>query len=195
MNANPREFYEKGNKRFFAAELRADGTFGAKEYHEGIMEISIEWSSETTNISADDNPRYVQLNAPLLGEGSVKFASLPLHIYTKFFDTRIDGNGAVVVKSRAKAKEVAFGFSTTHGDGTESMYTLYCAVFKIPALETTSFDGQAIRDITLNVNVYPYEVKDAGGKVVDTISYSLLNSREANWDAAQDSIYIPDADL
>ena len=52
---NVSQLYETGNKKFFAAALNEDGTFGNKEYHEGLMEVSIEFKSETTEINADDD--------------------------------------------------------------------------------------------------------------------------------------------
>jgi len=195
-NTNVSQLYETGNKKFFAATLNPDGTFGSKEYHEGLMEVSIEFSSETTDISADDEPAFVRLNSPLEGEGSVKFAALPFNVYSKFFDVKMDSNGAVVVNSRAKSQEVAFGFYTTLGDGSESMFTLYRSVFQLPALSSVSFDGQTIRDLTLNVKVYPYAIKE-GGQIKDRVTYTILNSQmnAAVWDLVQSAIYIPDADL
>ena len=187
---HPANVYEKGNKKFFAAELKPDGTYGAKEYHEGLMTVEISWESEKTNIGADDNPRFVEFNSPLIGTASIEFAALPFHFYTKFFDARIDKNGAIVVSSQNRPREVGIGFSTTRADGVELMYTLYCAVLKLPALETASFDGQTIRNITIEANVYPFTFKN--GK---TESYSILASDQPAWAAAQDAIYIPDADL
>jgi len=191
-NVNISQLYETGNKKFFAATLNPDGTFGQKEYHEGLMEVAIEFKSETTDISADDEPAFVRLNSPLSGEGTVKFAVLPFNVYSKFFDVTTDKNGAVVINSRAKSKEVAFGFCTTLGDGSESMFTLYRAVFQLPALNTVSMDGKTIRDLTLNVNVYPYNYKAA-----DKVTYTIINSlTNANiWENVQKEIYIPDSDV
>jgi len=184
--------YEIGNKKFFAASLNPNGTFGTKEYHEGLMEVELEFSSETTDLSADDEPAFVRLNSPLEGEGSVKFAVLPFNVYSKFFDVSIDSNGAVVINSRAKGKEVAFGFYTTLGDGSEAMFTLYRAVFQLPALNSVSFDGQTIRDLTLNVKVYPY-APTAGAALGDRVTYTILNSitNASIWARVQDMIYIP----
>jgi len=195
-NTDTSQLYEIGNKKFFAASLNADGTFGAKEYHEGLMEVELEFSSETTDISADDEPAFVRLNAPLEGEGSVKFAVLPFNVYSKFFDVVTDKNGVVVIKSSGKGKEVAFGFYTTLGDGSEAMFTLYRAVFQLPALSSVSFDGQTIRDLTLNVKVYPYSVKE-GARLKDRVTYTIINSNmNADiWDKVQRQIYIPDAEL
>ena len=196
MTNNTSSLYEIGNKKFFAATLRPDGTFGAKEYHEGLMEVSIEFESEVTDISADDEPAFVRLNSPLEGEGSVKFAALPFNVYNKFFDVTTDKNGAVVINARGRSKEVAFGFYSTLGDGSESMFTLYRAVFQLPALTSVSFDGQTIRDLTLNVKVYPYAVRE-GARIKDRVTYTILNSNmNADiWDKVQRQIYVPDADL
>ncbi len=109
-DVNVSQLYETGNKKFFAASINEDGSFGEKEYHEGLMQVSIEFSSESTEINADDNPAFIKLNSPLTGEGTVQFAVLPFNVYSKFFDVTTDKNGAVVIKSGAKAKEVAFGF-------------------------------------------------------------------------------------
>ena len=38
---NVSQLYETGNKKFFAATLNPDGTFGEKQYHQGLMEVSI----------------------------------------------------------------------------------------------------------------------------------------------------------
>ena len=191
---HPENVYETGNRKFFAAQLNPDGSYGVKEYHEGIMTIEVSWESETTNISADDNPRFVQFNSPLKGSASFTFTALPFAFYTKFFDARVDKNGAIVVSSRNKPKEVGVGFSTTRADGVEIMYTLYSAVLKMPALETASFDGQTIRNVTIEADVYPYAIKD-GNKVVETVSYSILSSDNPAWEAAQRSIYIPDTNF
>jgi len=191
-NVNVSQLYETGNKKFFAATLSPNGTYGQKEYHEGLMEVSIEFKSETTDISADDEPAFVRLNSPLSGEGTVKFAVLPFNVYSKFFDVTTDKNGAVVINSKAKSKEVAFGFHTTVGDGSESMFTLYRAVFQLPPLNTVSMDGKTIRDLTLNVNVYPFDYKGT-----EKVTYSILNSKlnAPIWTSAQKEIYIPDSNL
>ena len=195
-NTNITPLYESGNRKFFAATLHPDGTFGQKEYHEGLMEVSIEFSSETTDISADDEPSFIRLQSPLEGEGTVKFAALPFNVYSKFFDVNIDKNGAFVVNSGARSKEVAFGFYTQVGDGSESMFTMYRAVFQLPALNSVSMDGQTIRDITLNVKVYPYAIRD-GATVKDRVSYSILNSNlhAELWPQVQDQVYIPDQEV
>ncbi len=80
------QLYEVGNRKFFAAELKADGTFGTKTYHEGLMELKLEFSQEITEINADDNPSYISLAGPVTGEGTVKFAVLPYSVYSKFFN-------------------------------------------------------------------------------------------------------------
>jgi len=195
-NTNISRLYEVGNKKFFAATLNDDGTFGKKEYHEGLMEVEIEFTSETTDIGADDDMTYIRLNSPLIGEGTVKFAVLPFNVYSKFFDVETDRNGAVIIKSSAKSKEVSFGYYTTVGDGSESMFTLYRAVFKLPALSSVSFDGTQIRDLTLNVNVYPYEYMTADERK-DKATYTILNSllNKDIWAEVQEEIYKPDAEL
>ena len=43
---NVSQLYETGNKKFFAASVTEDGSFGEKEYHEGLMEVAIEFKSE-----------------------------------------------------------------------------------------------------------------------------------------------------
>lgn len=193
-DVNVSQLYETGNKKFFAASINEDGSFGEKEYHEGLMQVSIEFSSESTEINADDNPAFIKLNSPLTGEGTVQFAVLPFNVYSKFFDVTTDKNGAVVIKSGAKAKEVAFGFYTSVGDGSESMFTLYRAVFQLPALSSVSFDGKTIRDLTLNVKVYPFEYISADDKN-EKVTYTILNSKINSdiWNKVQDQIYVPDA--
>ncbi|MCL2555457.1 MAG: hypothetical protein FWE03_00360 [Firmicutes bacterium] len=192
-STNTSQLYEVGNRRFFAASLNPNGTFGTKEYHEGLMEVNIEFTSEVTDLSADDDPSFVRLSSPLMGEGTVKFAVLPFAVYAKFFDVSVDANGAVVIKSTAKTKELAFGFYSSVGDGSESMFTMYRAVFALPALATISFDGTAIRDLTLNVKVYPYRYTAANNQP-DTVTYTILNSamNTAIWQRVQDIIYVPD---
>ena len=191
------QLYEVGNRKFFAAELKKDGTFGERAYHEGLMECKIEFSQEVTEINADDNPGYITLAGPVTGEGTVKFAVLPYSVYSKFFNVTTDKNGAVVISGKSAApKHVAFGYYSQVGDGSESCFTLYKAAFSLPALNSVSFDGKSIRDLTLNVKVYPYTYKDAAGKQQQA-SYTILNS-ETNktiWAKAQDIIYVPDCTL
>jgi len=191
-NVNVSQLYETGNKKFFAASLDANGTYGSKEYHEGLMEVQIEFKSEVTDISADDEPAFVRLNSPLLGEGTVKFAVLPFNVYSKFFDVTTDKNGAVLINAKAKAKEVAFGFYTTVGDGSESMFTLYRAVFQLPPLNSVSMDGKTIRDLTLNVQVYPFDYKGT-----EKVTYTIINSRinASIWEGVQKEIYIPNSEV
>jgi hypothetical protein len=189
--------YEVGNKKFFAAELLASGLFGDKVYHESLMEVKIEFSQEITEINADDNPSYITLAGPVTGEGTVKFAVLPYSIYSKFFNVKADRNGAFVVSGKsAKPKQVAFGYYSSLGDESESMFTLYKAVFSLPSLTTVSFDGKTIRDLTLNVKVYPYEYTDATGKK-QQVSYTIINSNlnKDVWDAVQEDIYVPDTEV
>ena len=196
QTVNVSQLYETGNKKFFAAELNPDGTFGTKEYHQGLMEVNIEFKSETTDINADDNISFIRLNTQVQGEGTIKFAVLPFNVYSKFFDVKIDKNGAIVIKSKSKSKEVAFGYYTSVGDGSESMFTMYKAVFQLPALASTSFDGQTIRDLTLNVKVYPYDYINSDDKP-DKVTYTILNSNLNSdiWNDVQDEIYVPDTTI
>ena len=191
------QLYEVGNRKFFAAEILASGAFGAKSYHEGLMELKLEFTQEVTEINADDNPAFITLASPVIGEGTVKFAVLPYSVYSKFFNVTVDKNGAVVISGKgAKPKQVAFGYHSQVGDGSESMFTLYKAAFNLPSLNSVSFDGKTIRDLTLEVKIYPYGYKDAANKD-QQVSYTILNS-ETNktiWAKAQAAIYIPDSTL
>lgn len=190
------QLYETGNKKFFAAALNEDGTFGEKEYHEGLMEVSIEFKTEKTDINADDDISFIRLNTQVSGEGTVKFAVLPFNVYSKFFDVKEDKNGAIIIKSKSKGKEVAFGYYSSVGDGSESMFTMYRAVFELPSLSSTSFDGKTIRDLTLNVNVYPYDYINEDNEP-DKVTYTILNSKLNNdiWAKVQDEIYVPDCSI
>lgn len=191
---NVSQLYETGNKKFFAASVTEDGSFGEKEYHEGLMEVAIEFKSETTEINADDNVSFIRLNTQITGEGTVKFAVLPFQVYSKFFDVMEDKNGAIVIKSNGKSKEVAFGYYSSVGDGSESMFTMYRAVFSLPSLASTSFDGKTIRNLTLNVKVYPYNYINADDQE-EKVTYTILNSKINSdiWANVQDEIYIPDS--
>lgn len=193
-SVNVSQLYETGNKKFFAASINPDGTFGDKEYHEGLMEVSIEFQSEATDINADDDVSFIRLNTQVTGSGTIKFAVLPFNVYSKFFDVKIDKNGAIVIKSKAKSKEVAFGYYSSVGDGSESMFTMYRATFQLPTLSSASFDGKTIRDLTLNVNVYPYNYINEDGDE-DKVTYTILNSNlnKDIWDKVQDQIYVPDS--
>lgn len=190
------QLYETGNKKFFAAAVNPDGTFGKKEYHEGLMEVSIEFKTETTEINADDNVSFIKLNTQVTGEGTIKFAVLPFNVYSKFFDVKIDANGAVVIKSKTQSKEVAFGYYSSVGDGSESMFTMYRAVFQLPSLSSTSFDGKTIRDLTLNVKVYPYDYINIENEP-DKVTYTILNSNlnKDIWAKVQNEIYVPDCTI
>jgi hypothetical protein len=191
------QLYEVGNKKFFAAELKPDGTYGEKEYHEGLVEVKLEFSQEVTDISADDNPAFITLAGAVSGEGTVKFAVLPYNVYSKFFNVSTDRNGAVVISGKAKApKPVAFGYYSAVGDGSESMFTVYKAAFSLPALNSVTFDGKTIRDLTLNVKISPKEYTDINGKKQE-VSYTILNSKlnAAVWDEVQDEVYIPDTEF
>ena len=191
------QLYEVGNRKFFAAELLSSGAFGAKTYHEGLMELKLEFSQEVTEINADDNPAFITLASHVTGEGTVKFAVLPYSVYSKFFNVTVDKNGAVVISGKGvKPKLVAFGYYSQVGDGSESMFTLYKAAFSLPPLNSVSFDGKTIRDLTLEVKVYPYTYKDAAAKDQQA-TYTILNS-ETNktiWAKAQTAIYVPDSTL
>lgn len=195
-NIDISQLFEVGNRKFFAASLNANGTFGQKAYHEGLVEVKIDFSQEITEISADDNPAFITLAGTVTGEGTVKFAVLPYSVYSKFFNVNTDKNGAVVISGKGKPKYVAFGYYSQVGDGSESMFTIYKAVFSLPSLNSISFDGKTIRDLTLNVKIMPYAYTDAAGKEQQA-TYSILNS-ETNktiWSAAQDNIYVPDSTI
>lgn len=196
-NIDISQLYEVGNRKFFAAELKKDNTFGAKTFHEGLMELKLEFSQEVTEICADDDPAYITLASAVTGEGTVKFAVLPYSVYSKFFNVTTDKNGAIVISGKsAKPKMVAFGYYSAVGDGSESMFTLYKATFSLPSLNSVSFDGKTIRDLTLNVKVFPLSYKDASGKD-QQVSYTILNS-ETNkdiWVGVQGEIYIPDSEV
>lgn len=191
------QLYEVGNRKFFAAELLASGAFGAKTYHEGLVEVKIEFTQEVTEINADDNPAFITLAGAVTGEGTVKFAVLPYSVYSKFFNVTTDKNGAVVISGKsAKPKQVAFGYYSQVGDGSESLFTIYKAAFSLPPLNSVSFDGQTIRDLTLNVKIQPYTYKDSTNKEQQA-TYSIINS-EVNktiWAKAQAAIYVPDCTL
>jgi hypothetical protein len=196
-NIDISQLYEVGNRKFFAAEILANGTFGAKAYHEGLVEVKLEFSQEVTEINADDNPAFITLAGAVTGEGTVKFAVLPYSVYSKFFNVTTDKNGAVVISGKsAKPKQVAFGYYSQVGDGSESMFTIYKATFSLPSLNSVSFDGKTIRDLTLNVKIAPYAYKDAANKEQQA-TYSIINS-ETNktiWSKAQAAIYVPDCTL
>ena len=191
------QLYEVGNRKFFAAELNSDGTFGEKTYHEGLIEVKIDFSQEITDIPADDIPDFISLASAVTGEGTVKFAVLPYSVYSKFFNVKADKNGAVVISGKGeKPKHVAFGFYSTVGDNSESMFTIYKASFSLPSLTTVSFDGKTIRDLTLNVKISPYSYTDALGKQQQA-TYTILNSKINSdiWASVQDDIYIPDSEV
>jgi hypothetical protein len=115
-------------------------------------------------------------------------------VYSKFFNVTTDMNGAVVISGKsAKPKQVAFGYYSQVGDGSESMFTIYKASFSLPSLNSVSFDGKTIRDLTLDVKIAPYSYIDSQGKLQQA-TYSIMNS-ESNkdiWSDVQDEIYIPD---
>jgi phi13 family phage major tail protein len=196
-NLDISQLYETGNKRFFAAELKSNGAYGEKTYYEGLMEVKIEFAQEVTEINADDDPAYITLAGPVTGEGTVKFAVLPYAVYSKFFNVATDKNGATVINGKsAKPKQVAFGYYSQVGDGSESMFTLYKAAFSLPSLNSVSFDGKTIRDLTLSVKIYPYDYTDATGKK-QKVSYAIVNSEtsKAIWADIQEEIYIPDEEV
>lgn len=188
------QLYETGNRKFFAAELKSDNTYGGKSYHEGLVEVKLDFTQEITEISADDNPAFITLGSAVTGSGTVKFAVLPYSVYSKFFNVTTDMNGAVVISGKsAKPKQVAFGYYSQVGDGSESMFTIYKASFSLPSLNSVSFDGKTIRDLTLDVKIAPYGYTDSNGKLQQA-TYSIINS-ETNkdiWSDVQDDIYIPD---
>lgn len=188
------QLYETGNRKFFAAELKSDNTYGEKTYHEGLVEVKLDFTQEITEISADDNPAFITLGSAVTGSGTVRFAVLPYSVYSKFFNVTTDMNGAVVISGKsAKPKQVAFGYYSQVGDGSESMFTIYKASFSLPSLNSVSFDGKTIRDLTLDVKIAPYSYTDAQGKQQQA-TYSIINS-ETNkdiWSDVQDDIYIPD---
>jgi phi13 family phage major tail protein len=196
-NIDISQLYEVGNRKFFAAEILSSGTFGAKTYHEGLVEVKIEFTQEVTEINADDNPAFITLASAVTGEGTVKFAVLPYSVYSKFFNVTTDKNGAVVISGQsAKPKQVAFGYYSQVGDGSESLFTIYKAAFSLPSLNSVTFDGKTIRDLTLNVKISPYTYKDAANKEQQA-TYSIIH-RETNktiWSKAQAAIYVPDATL
>ena len=188
------QLYETGNRKFFAAELKSDNTYGRKTYHEGLVEVKLDFTQEITEISADDDPAFITLGSAVTGSGTVKFAVLPYSVYSKFFNVTTDMNGAVVISGKsAKPKQVAFGYYSQVGDGSESMFTIYKASFSLPSLNSVSFDGKTIRDLTLDVKIAPYSYTDSQGKLQQA-TYSIINS-ESNkdiWSEVQDEIYIPD---
>ena len=188
------QLYETGNRKFFAAELKSDNTYGEKTYHEGLVEVKLDFTQEITEISADDDPAFITLGSTVTGSGTVKFAVLPYSVYSKFFNVTTDMNGAVVISGKsAKPKQVAFGYYSQVGDGSESMFTIYKASFSLPSLNSVSFDGKTIRDLTLDVKIAPYSYTDSQGKLQQA-TYSIINS-ESNkdiWSEVQDEIYIPD---
>lgn len=194
-NIDISQLYEVGNRKFFAAELKPDGTYGVKTYHEGLVEVKLEFTQEITEINADDNPAFITLASAVTGEGTVKFAVLPYSVYSKFFNVTTDMNGAVVVSGKSvKPKQVAFGYYSQVGDGSESMFTIYKATFSLPSLNSVSFDGKTIRDLTLNVKILPYSYTDALGKEQQA-TYTILNSKINSdiWASVQDSVYVPDS--
>ena len=188
------QLYETGNRKFFAAELKSDNTYGEKTYHEGLVEVKLDFTQEITEISADDNPAFITLGSAVTGSGTVKFAILPYSVYSKFFNVTTDMNGAVVISGKStKPKQVAFGYYSQVGDGSESMFTIYKASFSLPSLNSVSFDGRTIRDLTLDVKIAPYSYTDSQGKQQQA-TYSIINS-ESNkdiWSDVHDEIYIPD---
>lgn len=133
----------------------------------------------------------------MTGEGTVKFAVLPYSVYSKFFNVTTDINGAVVISGKSsKPKQVAFGYYSQVGDGSESMFTIYKATFRLPSLNSVSFDGKTIRDLTLNVKIAPYTYTDANGKMQQA-TYSIINSEtnQTIWLSSQTDVYVPDCTI
>ena len=191
------QLYEAGNRKFFAAEILPNGSYGAKEYHEGLMEVDLEFEQETEEVGADDNPAFITIAGPVTGEGTIKFAVLPYRVYSKFFNVTTDANGAVIISGESsRPKQVAFGYYTQVGDGTESMFTIYRATFSLPPLNSVSFDGQTIRDLTIPVRIVPHTYRDRQNRD-KKVTYSILNSglNSQIWAAAQAAIYVPDMAL
>ena len=74
------------------------------------------------------------------------------------------------------------------------MFTMYRAVFQLPTLSSISFDGKTIRNLTLNVKVYPYEYINVENEP-DKVTYTILNSNlnKDIWASVQEEIYVPDS--
>jgi hypothetical protein len=189
------QLHEYGNRNGFFAPLNSDGSFGAREKFEALIDVNITFSQDSNVVNADDE-EILTRKTPLKGEGTVKIAQLPLTIYSKIFDVDTDANQVIIGKSDSVDKFVAFGLETTVGNGSNTLIVLYKCSFQVPDLVTTTDDGQNVRDLSLKVKCYPYKYTAKDGKT-KRATFAILNSvaQATAYAAAKLAVYVPDQTL
>ena len=203
------KYYEQGNfeleTQAFSGTITSPAYTGAVKKWYGLMEISLEASQDSTSVSADDDPTYLEMNPPMILEGTIKITGMKVSDYASLFNVRVDNNGMYLFGSRAQKKVVGLAFKNTGYDDdgvyATNKFIMFRATVTLPPIGTESLNeaGDTIRDFTLNVKAshVVYSYTDNNVQKTDTATYGIFNSvtNSAIWDTIKDGIFAPNATL
>lgn len=174
-----------GNDRLIVASLNADqnGYEDNAVRVRGLVDISIDFTQETTPYPADDNPEYFAVIGAPSGDGTTTFRGMENKDYARFYPV-ISGQGKGVhfgADNPVKYFGITFDQKQTV-DGVESInrYIFYkCRATNLPSIATETISGSSItpRDILISISVSPV-FYDKGNGTKGRVIFSVFNSIE-----------------
>jgi hypothetical protein len=195
------QIFERGNFDLKFCKILATGAYeeqtGAQVIQNinGMMELSIEFTQESEQLAADDNPDYSSFDSPTRGEGTLKLVNVPFTAYEKLFAVEKDTNSALIFGGAISTVPLGMTFKNTGSDGSINKFTLNKVYLTPPPLTTASIkqSDNTIRDFSIPIRVEPFFYTKADSSK-GRVTYSLLNSLEHTtiWAAIKDIIYVPD---
>lgn len=195
--ADVTKIYDKGNFSLITAKLDEEtNTYGAVYQWDGLMEISIDLTQNSAQVSADDDPAYLDLKGPITGTGTIKLVGIKNDEFEQLMPVTKDKNGAILFGEDLPSVVIGLSFLNQHfenGVVSINKTTFNKVTCAIPSMPTQSVDseGTTITEVSIPVTINPYFYDDNGEK--KRVTMSKLNSvaNKAIWATAKDQIYIP----
>ena len=198
---NGKKFYEQGNFDLMTQPLDVNGNpeyTGEIAKIKGMMSLSLTFSQTTTDISADDDPSYLNFTSPLIADGTLTLVGISKSQYEQFYSVYKDSNDATVFDGKPNPY-LGLTYKDTYyaGDGTEviNKITLNKVRMSLPPWETASKaeENPTIRNIAIPIKAVPLRYTKKDG-TPGNVTMSIINNvdHSAIWSKAKDIIYVPD---
>lgn len=195
--ADVTKIYDKGNFDLITAKLdESTNTYGAVYKWNGLMEINIDLTQNSAQVSADDDPAYLDLKGPITGTGTIKIVGIKNDEFAQLIPVTKDKNGAILFGEDLPSVVLGLSFLNQHFENdttSTNKTTFYKVTCAIPSMPTASVDsdGTTITEVSIPVTINPYFYEDNGEK--KRVTMSKLNSvaNKDIWSTAKDTIYVP----
>ena len=162
----------------------------------GVVGIEFEVQEAKGKISADDDPAYLKLKGPAMGEGTLTLTGIEIDDYALLTSAILGANKVIAVGEHTDVKEVGFSYKKaffTDGVKQTNMVMMHCIVFGTPQEGSTSIDeeGIEITDCQIPFEIFPAFYLDGTTKKRRT--YTKLNSAKSTalYDALKDVCFTP----